>query len=155
MPIGDYDPTKMAGLTTTTGGAGSVTGAIQDLVYACPSCGSPSVKYSELGGDASCGACPWNGDSTKLIGVQFSHEFAGGRDEIIQRMMVDLRNTLASSAARSIGSFLLKWGFMDQPIKAQQLARYLAAVSRAMTVAIFVERKKMVEEKNAATTRTG
>src|SRR3972149_5419964 len=102
--------------------------------YFCPRCGSPSifsplvVVVADGGNPAECRACPWKGDRKDLAGAPFKHEFQSDRD-MAQSMMRTLRNVLAKSAAVPYGSFLLKWGFLAQPVSALQLGRYMDSIA--------------------------
>lgn len=124
----------------------------------CPKCFSPSIKTQVItlsgggGMPAHCTACGWTGASTDLVATQFKHEFKSD-DEIAEVMQRDLRNLLSKTAAQTYGSFLLKWGFLDKPISAYQLATYLEAISKSVATTVIETRKKLVEEK--AHERTG
>ncbi len=118
----------------------------------CPSCGSASIEVKTIGilvpgrsAPAYCLACQWSGVESELVRTTFKHEFKSD-DEIAQAMMTDLRNLLAKTAAASYGSFLLKWGFLDKPIKSEQLGRYIMEIAQATTRTIIETRKKMEEE---------
>ena len=125
----------------------------QAQAYFCPQCGSPSIVtpltiVTENGGSpAECKACPWKGDRKDLAVAPFKHEFKSDED-IAQNMMRDLRNVLAKSAAVTYGKFLLKWGFLDQPISALQLARYMDSIAQAVVRTIIETRTAMAEEKS-------
>src|SRR5688572_6352061 len=103
----------------------------------CPKCSSPvdiSVPGALAAGErapVSC-VCGWSGNHYQLVGTPFKHGFKSD-DEIAQQMMLELRNLLAKTAAQTYGSFLLKWGFLDKPISALQLATYLEAIAKAVT----------------------
>jgi len=121
--------------------------------YFCPKCGSPSLKQTskfwteENKAPVHCDACQWDGDQSQLAVAPFKHEFRSDED-IAQNMMVDLRNVLAKSAAVTYGRFLLKWGFLDQPVSAVQLAHYMDSIARAVVKTIIETRKGMAEEKS-------
>jgi hypothetical protein len=117
--------------------------------YFCPKCQSPvEVPVTLLGvpGDVRC-SCGWYGMHTELAVSKFKHEFASD-EEIANRMSSDLRNLLAKTAGSSYAAFLLKWGFLDQPVQRAQLARYLQDIAKAVVPAIIETRKKLVEEKS-------
>lgn len=123
----------------------------ESTAYFCPECQSPSVTI--LGTSltlakrvAACGACGWGGTEDKLAQSTFKHEFKSD-DEIAQAMMVDLRNLLAKTSATTYGAFLIKWGFMDQPMQAAQLGRYMMEIAKATAKAVIETRKAMAEEK--------
>lgn len=119
--------------------------------YFCPKCHSPNVERSGLlvegyDGDAECNSCKWSGRTSQLAQSTFKHGFQSD-EEIASSMMRDLRNLLAKTVAHSYGKFLLKWGFLDQPISSLQLATYLEAIANAVVKTIVETRKKLVEEK--------
>ena len=120
----------------------------------CPKCGSssidaPLITFSGGSLPAKCTACGWAGASADLVQTSFKHEFKSD-DEIAQAMMTDLRNLLAKTAAASYGSFLLKWGFLDKPIKAEQLGRYMMEIAKTTTRTIIETRKTLEEERARA-----
>ena len=121
--------------------------------YFCPKCGSPSLRQTskfvteQNRLPVHCDACQWDGDQSQLAVAPFKHEFKSD-DDIAQGMMTDLRNVLAKTAAVTYGRFLLKWGFLDQPISAVQLAHYMDSIARAVVKTIIETRKAMAEEKS-------
>lgn len=121
---------------------------VVDQARVCPKCHGPAVDYSEMaGGEASCrnGACGWRGRREELVVIQFSHQFAD-QQEMLRHMSKDLRNTIARSAAQDFGRFLVKWGFLSQPLQPREMARYFAAMAVGIVKAIFEERQKILEE---------
>jgi hypothetical protein len=116
----------------------------------CPKCGVPwsssipSIQETPRS-PMKCSACGWEGPKSELVVVPFSHQFSGDA-EMAETLMKDLRNLLASTAAKNYGAFLLKWGFMDAPPQAAQLSRYLVAIAKAATNAILETRRAIVEE---------
>lgn len=117
--------------------------------YFCPSCGAPVEVPTVLFGGPTpviCSACSWTGAHVQLAAYPFKHGFADD-DAIVEAMATDLRNVLAKTAAQTYGSFLLKWGFLDQPIRAEQLGAYISAISRAVLKTVIETRRVIVEEK--------
>lgn len=118
--------------------------------YFCPKCHNPitilgfSLTLSKR--VVACGACDWGGTEDQLAQSSFKHGFLSD-DEIMQTMMRDLRNLLAKTVAQSYGSFLLKWGFLDQPISGLQIAHYIDAIAKSVVTTIIETRKTLVEEK--------
>ena len=131
----------------------------KETVRFCPQCGSPAVSSKET--DAvltsvdpssdvfTCSGCGWAGVRSDLVVTEFEHDF-GGRDEIMNALMADLRGLLAKTFAKSFGSFLLKWGFLATPINPLHLARYTAAVARAVLTSVLEERTKLEKEARSA-----
>lgn len=119
----------------------------------CPQCQSPvEVPVSLLSRpmDVACTACGWKGVHTQLAVVPFKHEFKSD-EQIAEEMARDLRNILSKTAAVTYGSFLLKWGFLDQPISAYQFARYLEGIAKSAVVSITETRRFLIEEKTRDT----
>lgn len=131
----------------------------KETVRFCPQCSSSAVT-SEKGDTAlvspdqssdifRCGGCGWAGVRSDLVVTEFEHDF-GGPDEIMNALMTDLRGLLAKTFALSFGSFLLKWGFLVTPINPLHLARYTAAVARAVLTSVLEERAKLEKEIHSA-----
>lgn len=124
----------------------------QAQAFFCPQCGSPvdtgKVSAVALGVavPAFCPACGWHGETKDLAVAPFKHSFASDED-VAQSMTRELRNVLAKTAAQSYGSFLLKWGFLDQPITALQLSTYMDAIAKAVVRTIIETRKTLTEER--------
>lgn len=123
----------------------------QASAYFCPSCGSPAVNVQSVtlhGGamPASCDSCGWQGATTQLAVAPFKHGFAND-EEIARTMSTELRNLLSKTAGQTYGRFLLKWGFMDEPVSALQLATYLDAIAKAVVRTIVQTRQQLLEEK--------
>lgn len=119
--------------------------------YFCPQCSSPNVERSGklvegYDADAKCLTCPWTGKESELAQASFSHEFKSP-EEITKAMVTDLRNALAKSSAVVYGKFLLKWGFMGEPILAAELGRYLMNIASATVKAIIQTRAELTKEK--------
>jgi hypothetical protein len=126
----------------------------ESTAHFCPKCQTP-IDLGQLGtvvlvGNAAtpvrCAACDWHGDLRQVLQTSFKHEFKSD-DEIFAAMMVDLRNILAKNAATTYGRWLLKWGFLDQPVQSAQLGLYIMEIAKAVTTAVIQVRKAMVEEK--------
>ena len=111
----------------------------------CPKCSSPRVEYGSLSGArATCLSCGWVGLATELLSVVFSHEFSD-KEDMIRRMVTDLRNVMAAGAAVPFARFLVKWGFLGQPVRPKELARYMKAAVAAMVTSVIEERGKIVD----------
>lgn len=114
----------------------------------CPQCGSPGVEFSSLaGGAASCRGCRWAGQVEDLLVVPGS-EIAP--DEQLGNMMNEIRKLLSGELGLPYLKFLLKWGFlagsMDDPARTvdrKALARYFAAIGRAILTALLEERARI------------
>jgi hypothetical protein len=122
----------------------------EGVAYFCPKCHNPVDVQFQLGIVGAhlpvhCTACNWDGDQSELAQSSFKHEFKSD-DEIAQAMMVDLRNLLSKTAAVTYGRFLLKWGFLDQPIRSEQLGRYMMEIAKTVTTAVIQTRKTLAEE---------
>lgn len=118
--------------------------------YFCPKCGSPGVDCSALiGGQASCRMCDWSGPTTDLTNHVFRQE-NGSEDQIARMFLTEIKNLVGSDFAVPMGKFLLKWGFLDQPVSAGDLARYLTSVARAVANAVLVERQELEKERISA-----
>lgn len=120
----------------------------------CPRCGSASIAKSaamgsaiDLGDSTSylCGACKWEGPRSEVLAVPFT-QGQGDDESIIRSMMGDLRTTLAQKFASAFLPFLLKWGFLSQPLDTKVVARYIAAVAAGILTSVLAERKKIAEE---------
>lgn len=130
----------------------------EDGVRFCPQCSSPSVDYSVLaGGDAVCRACDWKGTSDALLIVPLKHDFVNG-EEVLVRMMGDLRGLLAGEAGVPYLKFLLKWGFVEADqhniagtLDRKMFSRYLAVIGQAIMTALLNERTKIDLEKHNGT----
>lgn len=124
---------------------------MKDLSLICPSCGSPSVDYSELAnGNASCRICKWEGRREELVGVAFEHMF-GSREGIAMELFNDVRRLMSDKIFMlGLAKFLSRWGFIDvqgDPKKvAYRLSRYGAAMARAMLKAVIEEREALEKE---------
>lgn len=127
----------------------------EGFAYFCPKCQSPSVRIpkptilgsEQAGVPAHCNACSWEGPPSELIAAPFKHEFKDDT-EIAETMAKDLRTMLAATAAQTYGRFLLKWGFLDQPITTAQLGRYMTNIAKAVITSVVETRKQMTEEKS-------
>jgi hypothetical protein len=125
----------------------------KDVAYFCPECGGASVESMKLvGSSAHCKTCGWEGSNTQLVAYSFEHEFSDGA-EAVRYLMNDLRRVYAA-AAKLLGEFLMKWGFLDVvetkegvTLNSKQLSRYVAAIAQATMKAIVKERAKMEQEK--------
>lgn len=125
----------------------------EGVAYFCPKCHSPSLRIpkttilgsEQAGVAAHCNACGWEGPPSELVKHLFKHEFQS-EAEIAEMLMKDLRNVIAKTAAQTYGVFLMKWGFLDQPITAHQLAIYLEAIAKAIIPAVVAARQRIVEE---------
>lgn len=127
----------------------------KEVAYFCPDCGGASIEASALaGGRAECKTCKWEGSREKLVAYAFQHEFSNG-EEALRYMMNDIRS-IYGAAAKLIGEFLMKWGFLDtvevggsKQLNTRQLARYVAAMAQATLKAVVEERAKMEKERTS------
>ena len=114
----------------------------------CPTCGGADIVASELaGGDASCSICDWKGKVEELATFHFSHDM-GSAEQVFQNFFLDVRAIFSSQRLTEIGKVLLKWGFLDLPIDKKLFARYIGAMAKAMTKAIFDTRKEVEKERH-------
>lgn len=118
--------------------------------YFCPKCTNAVEVSTHLGLAGAqlpvhCTGCGWDGDQSELAQASFSHEFKSP-EEITKAMVNDLRNSLAKSSAVVYGRFLLKWGFMGEPIRAAELGRYLMNIASATVQAIIQTRAELMKE---------
>lgn len=120
----------------------------------CPECGSASIAKAVAAGVAidlgantqyKCGSCSWEGPKSEVIAVPFSHAF-GDDEGIIQAMMGDLRKVMAKTFAPTFLPFLLKWGFMEQPVDVKSATRWIAVVAHGVLTSVLEERKRVAEE---------
>jgi DNA-directed RNA polymerase subunit RPC12/RpoP len=122
-----------------------------ELVYACPDCGSPLVDYSVLeGGEASCRACSWKGMKSDLLAVPFVNKF-GTQEEVLQAIRSEWRGIFGKFGTE-LGRFLVRWGFMavdttNPAATKAALTRYLTAMASASLVAVMQEREKQEKER--------
>lgn len=123
---------------------------MSSALYFCPECGSPSIDRSALsGGTASCRACGWTGTSERLAAMPIAGK-TGDEDQLLIRMVGDLRTVLARDVGAVLVTFLSRWGFLnttDRQVMAKQAGRYIAAAARAIMVALIEERDKMEVER--------
>ena len=127
----------------------TVTVATKDSVYLCPTCQSPYLEKSALtGGTAKCLACAWAGQADQLIEQEISHQFAG-KDEIMVVFLRELSTMLAQTTAKPLGDMLVKWGFLQQPVKTETLVRYMRRISFAVGKAVIEERQAQEAERVA------
>lgn len=122
----------------------------------CPQCGSPLVKFSELaGGSASCGACRWAGETTKLLSVPIKHSLTGESDTLVA-LVNDLRRILSGELGIPYLKFLLKWGFLQADMERladtldrKKFGRYLAAISTSIVGTLLETRAALEAEAKA------
>jgi ribosomal protein S27AE len=114
-------------------------------VKVCPNCSSTQVDADSFG-KWHCGTCKTEISEEDLIVSKFKHEL-GDDTNILEQLVRSLRNTVAKDLAVSMGSFLLKWGFLDSP-DPYMLSRYVNSCARAMLIAIIEERQKIEREKH-------
>jgi hypothetical protein len=117
--------------------------------YFCPQCGSSSLDLPELaGGIASCKACGWVGQSQQLLIHQFEQEH-GTDAELINRLMGELRTTLARECAVPLGRLLYRWGFVGSKkgnqavVDPAQMGRYMTAMAKAIMESIIKTREEI------------
>lgn len=130
----------------------------KDVVYQCPGCGSPAVEYGELvGAISSCKSCKWRGTREELLATPFEH-LLGSREGIGFELLNDTRRLLSAPVfAVDLGGFLSRWGFIDLSEEKTKVVRdttrYVAAIARAILVAIIEEREKIEKERRSGTGR--
>jgi len=119
-----------------------------DIASFCPQCGGALIESSPLSGDASCGACPWKGKASELLSVPFTHGM-GGQNQIAEFFISDFKATIIRPFILPIGTFLVKWGFLDQKDSnfRTNLNRYITVVARGMIRLILEERAAIEKEK--------
>lgn len=133
-----------------------MTGADTDIVLFCPECGSPSLEISSpliqdvRGSICTCLSCEWSGREVDLLKMPVSHGFEG-KDGIIRAMMNDMKNSLATTFTPVFGRFLLRWGFLTQPVSIAQVRRYTVAIAGAVIQAVIQERQKLENESDGRT----
>jgi len=111
----------------------------------CPACGGAAVARSPLGALVRCNVCEWTGAEHELAALYFEHPF-GSDDKIARAFFVDIRVLLSVQVALGFGRLLFRWGFFMNEIEPRMLARYLTAISRALTRAILEERAQIEKE---------
>jgi hypothetical protein len=123
-----------------------MTSAPNDKAHFCPRCASASIVVSQLvGSDARCEICGWTGPSHELATFHFSHDFSSP-DAVANAFFLDIRQLLSVNMCVSLGRLLMKWGFLDS-LQPQILARYVAAVAKAIATALIQERQQVEKEK--------
>lgn len=119
------------------------------MLRMCPQCGSPGVDFSGLaGGHASCRGCHWKGAVEDLLAVPGSAEVS---DETqLASMMNEVRRLLSGELGLPYLKFLLKWGFLTGDINnivatldRKAFARYMAAIGKAILIALLEERSRV------------
>lgn len=126
-------------------------------VYVCPKCGSPAVDVSELGVDATCRKCKWEGKVQDLVGTVIQVEGGLGADpkEDMTRMyMKDVRDLVAKEAL-PFAQLLNKYGFIDKStVDKKTLSIYLMAIAKAVAITLLETRDRIEtgEEGTDATT---
>jgi hypothetical protein len=129
------------------------------VAYFCPKCTNAVEVSTHLGlvGNqipVHCTGCGWSGDQAELAQASFSHEFKSP-EEISKAMVTDLRNALAESSAIVYGRFLLKWGFMGEPVRGAELGRYLMNIANATVQSIIQTRSELMKESTSGTVKRG
>ncbi len=117
----------------------------------CPQCGSSAVDFSSLhGGDASCRGCAWKGTSTDLFEVPVPQDGVVWAHTVFN----EVRNLFSGELGIPYLKFLLRWGFIEgDPAKIagtvdrKVFARYLAAIGRAVFVALLETRSALEVER--------
>jgi len=124
----------------------------QKEVRLCPGCGSPAVEFSSLvGGEAVCRVCKWKGDREELLVMPFDHIY-GTEEGVGMALHNELRRVFSNPLfATDIIRFLTRWGFVevdkDNRADVPTTTRYIAAIGRAVLVAVIKEREKIEMEK--------
>jgi hypothetical protein len=121
-------------------------------VYFCPRCNSAAVNTSPVAGTADCTSCRWKGTLSELVTTSIEHDL-GSDEKLLDTFATELRNLFAKTAATPLALFLKNWGFVPEKDAAQQakfLARYMAAMARAMVRSVIEEREKIEKEASCA-----
>lgn len=123
-----------------------------EKIRLCPGCGSPAVEFSALeGGVAECRVCKWKGSRDELLLMPFDHIY--GTDEGVgMALHNEIRRVFTNPLfATDIIRFLARWGFVpvdkDNKADVKLTTRYIAAIGRAVLVAVIKEREKIEMEK--------
>ena len=125
-----------------------IGGSKVEAVYLCPECGSPSLEYPyETGLVATCLACGWSGKQDQMFVTPIVH-MEGSADNIVTQLVNGLRRLLATPKfGIPFGKFLVKWGFIEQPVNTKILGRYYAACAVGIVTAVIKERQKIEKER--------
>jgi hypothetical protein len=121
-------------------------------VYFCPRCNGAAVNVSQVAGLADCVSCGWQGGLSELISTVIQHDL-GSDEKLLETFATDMRNLFSKTAAKPLALFLRNWGFLPEADPAKQvrfLARYMAAMARAMVRAVIEEREKIEKETGCA-----
>lgn len=114
-------------------------------VKVCPNCSGTDLA-EDLSRHWHCGTCSHTFKAEDLIVSKFKQEL-GDDSDILEQLVRSLRNTVAKDLAVSMGSFLLKWGFLPSA-DPYLLSRYVNSCARAMLIAIIEERQKIEKERH-------
>jgi ribosomal protein S27AE len=114
-------------------------------VKVCPNCSGTNLA-EDMSRHWRCGTCGQTFKAEDLIVSKFKQEF-GDDSAILEQLVRSLRNTVAKDLAASMGSFLLKWGFLPRA-DPYLLSRYVNSCARAMLIAIIEERQKIEKERH-------
>ncbi len=121
--------------------------AFTDKAYFCAACGSALVDASSfIGGEASCGVCDWHGKVEDLAVVPFSQE-VGSPEEVLRQLFIDIRGLFSKAISPDLIRLLLKWGFLNQPINRQEVARYFGGIAKSVAQGIVATRAEIEKEK--------
>lgn len=120
---------------------------METSVRFCPQCGSAGVDYSSLaGGAAHCRGCQWDGPKEELLAVPMADD---SDQQLISRLMGEMRKLLSGELGLPYLKFLLRWGFLkadvaniDKTLDRKAYSRYIAAIARAILTAIIEERAR-------------
>lgn len=105
-----------------------------------------------MAGLADCVSCGWKGGISELVSTVIQHDL-GSDERLLEVFATDLRNLFSKTAAKPLALFLRNWGFLPEVDPTQQvkfLARYMAAMSRAMVRSVIEEREKIEKETGRA-----
>lgn len=121
-------------------------------VYFCPRCNGAAINYSQVAGIADCASCGWKGGLSELVSTVIEHDL-GSDEKLLEVFALDMRNLFSKTAAKPLALFLRNWGFLpeaDPTLQVKFLARYMAAMARAMVRAVIEEREKIEKEMGRA-----
>lgn len=126
-----------------------------DVVFHCPSCGSPAVDVGQLvGSQAKCRICNWQGSNEDLYGTPFEH-LMGDADSIGLTFFNAVRDVLSDKVfVQAMARLLGRWGFINLSVEkrklANLLARYMAASTRGVIKSLIEERENIEKEAHKA-----
>lgn len=116
--------------------------------YFCSHCSSAMVDTSIIEGVATCKICGWSGNIGELIAVPFGQK-TGSPEEIVRQLSLDIRQLLSKNAATEFIKLLIKWGFINQRIDKNEVARYFGIVAKNIATGLIEARQELERERAA------